>query len=159
MVNKKPPKCPKCGFDCVEDKASIVCPNCDYVTMKEHKWRGEHIECPKCQANAKIYRSHEKGGKTFMCDVCKTIGKLIDEEHFRTKVYEKKSDVGVKLTWLFQVPCRYWYKKDLVSNKICPKCDIKEICDAHSDEIHEFCERKNIEVYFTKDYIEIVHKE
>ena len=156
-MTKKTTKCPKCGFDCIEDKASIVCPNCDYVTMKEHKWHGEEIECPKCKKAAKIYKSHEKG-KTFRCDMCKTVGRLIDEDHFKTKVYDKSSDIGRKLTWLFQVPCKYWYKKDLVRKKVCSKCDIREVCDAHSEEIELFSKKKDIEIYFTPEYVEIVHK-
>ena len=157
--------CPKCGFQCVEDKVSLICPNCDYVSIKEYKWQGPVIKCPTCGKKAVVYKS-KSIGRTFVCDGCQTIGRYVDDEELHAKVYEKNTEVGRKLAWLFEVPGKYWhvgddFLKDCKSctQKHCAHCDVKNIVDVHQSEVVDFCDKYKIEVYITPDYIEVVHKE
>lgn len=150
-------KCPECGHTCEETKVAIICPNCDYISMKKIEWQGDHITCPKCKNKAKVYK-HSDTGKSFVCDNCRTVGRYIDENKLNNKKLTRSSEEGKKLSWLFEVPCKYWYKKDAVENTICKKCDIRKVCDSHSKEIDKFSKRKDVEIYLHKDFIEVMHK-
>jgi len=151
-------QCPKCHFPLVEDKASLVCPNCDYVKIKTDEWKGIKIQCPKCDSHTKVYKSADTG-KTFHCDKCKTIGRFVDEKELKAKVYTRDSPTGKRLSWLFEVPCKYWHRRETVRSKHCKVCDIRPVCDAHSDEIDKFLKKKKIDVFISGDYIEVVPKD
>lgn len=159
--------CPKCGFQCVVDQVSVICPNCDYVHIKEYKWQGPVIKCPTCGKKAVVYKS-KIVGRTFVCDGCQTIGRYVDDEELHAKVYDKNTEAGKKVAWLFEVPGKYWHfdieddklLKDCKSckQKHCAHCDVKNIVDVHQNEVVDFCDKHKIEVYITQDYIEVVHK-
>ena len=157
--------CPKCKYKCEESKVAVICPNCDYIHIKKFDWKGESIKCPNCKSNAKIYKNHGKG-KTFVCDKCDTQGRYIDEQELHAKVIDKSTELGKKLSWLFDVPSKIFHHDDLnvfeerdeCGKKHCPHCDVKKIIDVHNDEVIEFCDKHNIEIYVSNEYIEIMHK-
>jgi len=161
----KSAKCPKCGFGCVTDQVSVICPNCDYVHIKEYKWQGPTIKCPNCKKKAQVYKSTSVG-KSFMCDSCQTVGRYVDDEELHAKGYEKDTEVGRKLAWLFETPGKHWHFdedalfKDCTKckGKHCAHCDIMSIVDIHQNEVVDFCEKHGLEVYITQDYIEVVRK-
>ncbi|MBS3158634.1 hypothetical protein J4206_05090 [Candidatus Woesearchaeota archaeon] len=161
----KSTKCPKCGFQCVEDQVSVICPNCDYVHIKEYKWQGPLIKCPSCGKKAAVYKS-KAVGRTFVCDGCQTVGRYVDDEELHAKVYDKNSDAGKKVAWLFEVPGKFWHVEDdsllkdckSCKQKHCAHCDVQNIIEVHQKEAVDFCDKHKIEVYITQDYIEIVHK-
>ncbi|MBU0757682.1 MAG: hypothetical protein KKF44_06435 [Nanoarchaeota archaeon] len=155
MVKKKP--CPDCGHELIENDVALICPNCDFISMKELKWKGEETECPKCKSKARIFK-HKNSGKSFICDACNTIGRFIDEDKLNTKIIERDSDIGKKLSWLFEVPCKDWKRKEEIIGTICKKCDIRKVCDAHMKEIEELSTKKGVEIYVHADFLEIVHK-
>ena len=149
-------QCPKCDYECIETQVAVICPNCDFIRMKKLDWKGESTKCPRCDKNARVFK-HKKAGKSFICDHCNTVGRFLDES-FNTKIIKKESDTGRRLTWLFDVPCEHWRKKDKYEEKYCKHCEIKDVCDAHLEEIDRMTKKQGVEVYIHDDYIEIVHK-
>ncbi|MBN2423173.1 hypothetical protein JXB41_08175 [Candidatus Woesearchaeota archaeon] len=152
-----PTKCPKCGCECIENEVAVICPNCDFISMKKTEWKGEHVKCPKCKSKARVFKN-KLLGKSFVCDKCNTIGRFFDENKLQSTVIRKDSEIGKKLSWLFEVPCKDWKRKEEIKDTICKKCDLKEVCDAHLNEIEKFCNKKDVEVYMHNDFIEVVHK-
>jgi len=165
MANKTPHhdekfNCPNCGFECIIDQVSIICPNCDFVKMRDNAaMQNNTIKCPSCKHHAKVYH-HRPDAKTFVCEHCNTIGRYIDIHALETKKYPRSTPAGKRLSWLFEVPCRNWHKKDdpETHKKFCMKCDIRTVCNEHSEEIYRFCNKKNVDVYISQDFIEVVHK-
>jgi len=151
--------CKKCGEDLVSVGAVHICSHCYEIEIEDDKWEGHRSKCPKCDTEVKLFPTHDKG-KVYNCHNCNTIGHVLNEEEFHKKVYKipKKSRLGKKLTWLFDVPCKYWLKKEEVASSICKKCDMKKVCDQHSKALEEFTKHKDVDVYFAGDFIEIVHK-
>ena len=156
--------CPKCKYACSVTKAAIICPNCDYVHIKKDDWRGIKTKCPRCKKTAKVYKNHGKG-YTFECDSCEANGRYIDDSELHAKVIPTSTELGKKLEWLFHVPTRIFHHGETLfkdceecGKSHCPHCDVKKICEMHQDEVVEFCDRQNIEVFITDDYIEIVPK-
>jgi len=152
-------KCSKCKKELIRIGAIEMCPHCYHVEINDKKWKGHEADCPKCGAKVKLFPTHDKG-KAYHCNKCNTIGHVLNHEDFHKKVYKipKKSLVGRKLAWLFDVPCKYWFRKDEVSKKICPGCDMKKVCDEHSKALYNFTKNKDTEIYLAGDFIEIVHK-
>jgi hypothetical protein len=148
--------CPKCGHECIESQVAVICPNCDYLTMKKIDWKGDKTECPKCKSEARVYK-HQEPGKSFVCDNCKTIGRFFGKIKYSSKVIQKESSLGKRLTWLFEVPCEHWRKRESFDDSTCQSCDMKNVCAAHSEEIQKLCRKKGVEVYMHKDYIEVIH--
>ncbi len=152
-----PTKCPKCDHECIENEVALICPNCDYLSMKKIEWKGDKTKCPKCNSMARVYK-HQAPGKSFICDNCNTIGRYIDEKKFNTKIILKDTPTGKKLCWLFEVPCEIWKKRDTLQDTVCSKCDMRKVCEAHSEEIHKFCHKKGVEIYLHQHFIEVLHK-
>ncbi|MBS3122919.1 hypothetical protein J4434_08630 [Candidatus Woesearchaeota archaeon] len=155
----KEKKCEKCDAIMINIGAIHICPNCYDVEVEDEKWEGHKHTCPKCGKDIKLFQTHHKG-KVFHCKHCNTVGHVINQKEYHKKTYNisKASQLGKKLTWLFDVPCKFWFRKDDVYETICPKCNMKKVCDEHSKALYEFTKRKDIEVYFAGDFIEIVHK-
>ncbi|MBD3204348.1 hypothetical protein GF327_08705 [Candidatus Woesearchaeota archaeon] len=149
--------CPKCGYDCIENEIALICPNCDYVSMKKINWKGKKIKCPKCESDARIYK-HKNPGKSFVCDKCNTIGRFFDEKKIHSKTIRKDSKIGKKITWLFEIPCKDWKKRSEIEATKCKNCDLREVCEAHIKEIERFSEKNNVEIYVHKHFIEIIHE-
>jgi len=126
------------------------------MDIKEEQWQGAVHACPKCGNDAKVFKSG-KCGKVLVCEECNTITRFLDEESLKAKVYAKDSSMGRKLTWLFEVPCKNWHKKEFVEKEVCPVCSMKEVCDEHSREIDRFINKHKVEVYISADFIELVH--
>ncbi|MFH0875273.1 MAG: hypothetical protein V1859_05015 [archaeon] len=152
MVN-----CPKCSHVCMVNEIAIICPNCDYISMKKIAWNGGEIDCPKCKSKARVYK-HAAPGKSFICDNCNTIGRFFDEEKLNCKIVKKDSEMGKRLSWLFEVPCPDWKKRELIEKTKCRKCDLNKVCKSHLDEIERFCNKKKVEIYLHNDFIEVVHQ-
>ncbi|MBT4540406.1 hypothetical protein HOC35_02740 [Candidatus Woesearchaeota archaeon] len=152
-------KCKKCGTELLNVGAIHVCPKCYDIEIDNKKWKGHNSKCPKCKSDVKLFQTHHKG-KVYHCENCNTIGHVLNPEEFHKKVYKipKKSLLGKKLTWLFDVPCTNWFKKDEVEKDVCKKCEMKKVCDEHSEALYEFTKRKDVEIYFAGHFIEIVHK-
>ena len=152
-------KCKKCNTELISVGAIHICPKCYDIEIEDKKWKGHKSKCPKCDSEVKLFHTHHKG-KVYHCENCNTIGHVLNEKEFHKKAYNipKASKLGRKLTWLFDVPCQYWFRKDEIEKKICKGCDMKKVCDEHSQALHEFTNRKDIEIYFAGDFIEIVHK-
>ena len=87
---------------------------------------------------------------------------MFDEDNIHKKAYEipKDSKLGRKLSWLIEVPCEFWTRREEPEIRLrhCKRCHLKLVCDEHSDAIDEFCKNKDYEVYVSKYFIEIVHK-
>jgi len=147
-------KCPKCECELEITKVAEICPNCSYTHIKKMEWKGETTPCPKCSKKARVFKSHGKG-RTFICDSCEIEGRYIDEEEMNAQMVLKDSELGKKLEWLFHIPAKIFHHNN---SKNCPHCHAKKICDAHNDEVVEFCESQNIDVYVSNEYIEIIHK-
>lgn len=155
-------KCKKCKTELVSVGAVHVCPECYEIEIEHEKWKGHSSKCPKCKQEVKLFQTHHKG-KVYHCENCNTIGHVLNEEEFHKKVYTipKGSELGRKLTWLFDVPCKFWVRKDdeeEVKKKICVKCEMKKVCDEHSKALEKFTKQKEVEIYLAGDFIEIVHK-
>lgn len=152
-------KCPDCDATLVCVDAIDVCPDCYKVTVDNDKWKGKTSKCPSCKNEIKLFETPSKG-HVFHCEDCNTVGNVFfeDELHQKHVKIAKTSELGKKLTWLLEVPCQYWPRKDEVLKTICPKCPVKEPCDAHTKKIDEFCSNKEFEVYVSSDFFEIVHK-
>ncbi len=148
--------CPKCSHELIETKVAFICPNCDHLSMKEIEWKGDHIKCPKCASKARVYK-HKSPGKSFICDSCNTIGRFFDEKKMHSKIIRKDSELGKRLSWLFEVPCRDWKRKEEIKDTVCPNCELREVCDAHLQEIENLSNKKGVEVYMHGNVIEIVH--
>lgn len=148
--------CPKCHHELIDNQVSEICPNCDYIHMKKIEWKGDTTTCPRCNSEAKVFK-HKTPGKSFICDNCKTVGKFMDEKNLKTKVVKKDTETGKRLSWLFEVPCEHWKKREEVIDTLCAKCEMKEVCDAHLDEIDRLSKKKGVDIYIHNDHIEIVH--
>lgn len=151
--------CPSCGEKFVTIEAIDVCPKCYHVSVDNSKWQGKRSKCPNCKEEVQLFETPAKG-HVFHCADCSTIGSVFFDKdlHKKQVKIEKTSTLGRKLTWLLEVPCEYWLRKDEVLKTICPKCPIKSACDEHTTTIEQFCKNKNFEVYVHPDFFEIVHK-
>ena len=154
-------ECPKCGSKYVKVDAIMVCPECYHIDVDDDKWQGKRSKCPKCKNEVKLFETTNKG-HVFHCDHCHTVGNLFHEEDVQKKRYEiqKDSKAGKKLSWLLEVPCDYWTRKEEINTKLkyCKKCELKRVCDEHSKAVEEFCKNKDYEIYISTQFIEIVHK-
>lgn len=157
-------KCPKCAYKCAETKVAIICPNCDYIHIKKDEWQGKTTKCPKCSKVAKVFKN-QGIGYTFECFNCDISGRYIDDSEVHAKVVPKNTELGKKLEWLFNVPTKIFHHDDSIladcdecGKKHCAHCDTKKICEIHKDEVIEFCDKHNIEVFIANEYIEIVPK-
>ncbi len=148
--------CPDCGHECIENDVAYICPNCDYLSMKKLDWNGQTAECPKCKSMTKVYK-HSSPGKSFVCENCNTIGRFLDEKKLSSRVVRKDSELGKRLSWLFEVPCKDWRRREEIRDTICRKCDLDKVCESHLDEIDRFCRKEGVEIYMHQDFIEIVH--
>ena len=151
--------CQECQVPLVSIDAIDVCPECYGVNVDSSKWKGKTSECPSCKQEVKLFGTPSKG-HVFHCQDCNTVGNVFFESdlHKRHVKIAKTSKMGKKLSWMLEVPCQYWPRKDEVVGTVCTKCPIKEPCDAHTKAIGEFCKGKEYEVYVSRDFFEIVHK-
>ncbi|MBT4824217.1 hypothetical protein HN695_04430 [Candidatus Woesearchaeota archaeon] len=152
-------KCKQCKTELVGTGPVHICPKCYEIEIEDKKWKGHKSNCPKCDSEVKLFQTHNKG-RVYHCQNCNTIGHVLNDKEFHKKTYKvpKNSKLGKKLTWLFDVPCQYWFRKDEIEKDICKKCDMKKVCDEHSQALHKFTSRKDVEIYFAGDFIEMVHK-
>ncbi len=153
--------CPQCGEKSMQVDAVVICPHCYHIEVDDHKWEGKSGKCPRCKTDVKLFQTPGKGF-VFHCHECHTVGTMVTEEEYNKKHYEISRDsvLGKKLFWLLEVPCPVWRSKHDIETQMkhCKTCEIKKVCDEHTNAIEEFCSHGNYEVYVSKDFIEIVHK-
>jgi hypothetical protein len=152
-------KCPKCDTKMINVDALDICPECYHIEIDDKRWKGKSSKCPKCKSKVKLFETPTKG-HVFHCSNCDTVGNVFHHKDLEKKKYriEKESQMGQKLSWLLEVPCPYWPRKQEVMKTICPKCTLKGVCDEHTEAIWEFCKHKDFDIYISADFIEIVHK-
>ena len=152
-------KCMNCFTEMITIGGLHVCPKCYDIEVDDKKWKGGKSKCPKCKSEVKLFPTHDKG-KVYHCKECNTVGHVLNEKEFHKKVYKipKKSMLGKKLTWLFDVPCPNWIRRDEIETEICKKCEMRKVCNEHSQALYEFTKNKDIEIYFAGHFIEIIHK-
>ncbi len=124
-------------------------------------WKGEHIICPSCQQQARVYIHHT--GKLFHCLHCKNKGPILSEEAIDTRNYkvDKETPLGKKLSWLLEIPCQHWKRRELMPSlrkKHCANCEIKAVCDAHTRLINRFTKNKEYDIFISADSIDFVGK-
>ena len=151
--------CQECETELVSIDAVDVCPECYSVDIDDSKWKGKKSKCPSCKQEVKLFGTPAKG-HVFHCKDCNTVGNVFFEDDLHKKHVKiaRTSKLGKKLSWMLEVPCQYWPRKDEVKETICPKCPVRQACDAHTNAIDKFCSHKEFEVYVSRDFFEIVHK-